>query len=82
MSLERFMSSRSHPVLFEVTRSALLLPRPTDGGIRAPVNPVDFPKSNLDKNFCILREPGKPLILIEHGVGLPDLARCPEGIPI
>jgi hypothetical protein len=61
MSLERFMSSRSHPVLFEVTRSALLLPRPTDGGIRGPVNPVDFSKSNLDKNFWILHELGKHL---------------------
>jgi hypothetical protein len=48
------MSSRSNPVLFEITRSALLLARPTDGGIRAPVNPADFSKLNLDKNFWIL----------------------------
>jgi hypothetical protein len=82
MSLERFMSSRSHPVLFEVTRSALLLPRPTEGGIRAPVDQVDFSKSNLDKNFWILRELGKHLVLIEHGVELSDLGRYPEGIPI
>jgi hypothetical protein len=73
------MSSRS---LFEVTRSALLLPRPTGGGIPVPVGPVHFCKSNLDKNFWILRELGRHLVLVDHWVGLPEFGRCPEEIPI
>ena len=77
--LERFMSSRSHPALFEATRLALLLPRPTGGGIPVPVDLVHFCKSNLDKNFWILRELGRHLVLVDHGV--PDLSRCPEGVP-
>ena len=73
------MSSRS---LFEVTRSALLLPRPTGGGIPVPVDLVHFCKSNLDKNFWMLRELGRHVILVEHGADLPDFGRCPEGIGV
>ena len=75
------MSSRPHPVLFEVTRSALLLPCPTGGSIRLPVDPLDVPKSNLDNNFG-LRELGRHLVRGDHGVSLPDFGQCPEGIPI
>jgi hypothetical protein len=64
------MLSRSHPALFEITRSALLLPRSTGGRIRPPqVDAVDFCESNLDKNFWILRKLGPHLVL------------CPEVIP-
>jgi hypothetical protein len=55
------MSSRSHPALFEATRSALLLSRPPGGGIPASVDAVDFYKSKLDNNFWILRELGRHL---------------------
>jgi hypothetical protein len=73
------MSSRS---LFEVTRSALLLPRPTGGGIPAPVDSVDVRKSNLDKNFWILRDLGRHLVLVDRWVALPEFSRCPEEVPI
>lgn len=76
------MSSRSRPGLFETTHSALLLPCPTGGGIPASVDLVDIRNSNLDKAFWILRELGRYLVLVDHGVGLLDLSRCPEGIPI
>ena len=75
------MSSRPHPVLFEVTRSALLLPCPTGGSIRLPADHLDFPKSNLDKNFGTLRELGRHLVRGDPGVSLPDFGQCPEGIP-
>ena len=73
------MSSRPHPALFESTRSALLLPR------SAPARILDHAyrrKSNLDKNFWILRELGRVLVLVDHGAGLPDFGRFTEGIPI
>jgi hypothetical protein len=76
------MSSRSRPGLFETTHTALLLPHPTGGGIPAPGDLVDIINSNLDKDFWVLRELGRYLVLIDHGVGLLDLSRCPEGIPI
>lgn len=72
------MSSRPHPVLFEVTRSALLLPCPTGGRVRLPVDLLDFPKSNLDKSFGIMHEPGRHLVRGDHGVSLPDFGQCPE----
>ncbi len=75
------MSSRPHPPLFETTHSALLLPRPTGGGRPATVASGDNRKSNLDKNFWILRELGRYLTLVDHGVELLDLSRCPEGVP-
>jgi len=75
------MSSRSHAALFETTHSALLLPRPTGGGRPATVASGDNRKSNLDKSFWILRELGRGLALIDPGVELLDLSRCPEGIP-
>ena len=50
------MSSRPHPSLFEATRSALLLPRSAADRIPARVAHADFCKSNLDKNFQILRD--------------------------
>ena len=65
------MSSHSDPVLFDATRSALRLPRPTSGR-----------KSNLDKNFWILRELGRHVVLVEHGADLPDFGRSPEEFPI
>ena len=76
------MSSRSHPVLFDATRSALRLPRPTGGRIPVQVDAADFCKSSLDKNFWILRELGRHVVLVEHGADLPDFGRCPEEIPI
>jgi hypothetical protein len=76
------MSSRPHPALFEATRSALLLPRPAADRIPARVDHADFCKSNLDKSFWILRELGRGLVLVDHGAGLPDFSRFPEGIPI
>jgi hypothetical protein len=72
------MSSRPHPVLFEVTRSALLLPCPTGGSLRMPVDLLDFPKSNLDNDFVNLRELGRHLVRGDHGVSLPDFGQCPE----
>jgi hypothetical protein len=45
------------------------------------VDLLDFPKSNLDNNFWILRELGRHLVLGDHGVGLPDFGQCPEEIP-
>jgi hypothetical protein len=36
----------------------------------------------LDKNFWILRELGRELVLVDHGAGLPDFGRFTEGIPI
>ena len=74
------MSSRSHPALFETTHSALLLPCPTGGGIPAPGDSVDRRKSNLDKSFWVLREMGRRVALVDHGVGLLELSRCPEPI--
>jgi hypothetical protein len=76
------MSSRSHPALFETTHSALLLLHPTGGGRPATVDLVDIRNSNLDKDFWLLRELGRYLVLVDHGVGLLDLSRCPEGVPI
>jgi hypothetical protein len=76
------MSSRSHPALFETTHSALLLPHPTGRGIPASVDLVDIRNSNLDKDFWILRELGRCLVLVDHGPGLLDLSRYPEEIPI
>lgn len=75
------MSSRSHPALFEATRSALLLPRPAAHGIAARPSPADLYKSNLDKSFWILRELGRELALVDPGVGLPDFSQWPE-VPI
>lgn len=72
------MSSRPHPALFDTTHSALLLPHPGTPPRRAAH--VDG-KPNLDKNFWIMRELGRYLALVDHGVGMLDLARCPEGIP-
>jgi hypothetical protein len=69
------MSSRPHAALFEATRSALLLPRPTAGRIPAG---FDSCKSNLDKSFWILRELGTGLALVDPGVGLPGVSRRPE----
>lgn len=56
------MSSRSHPVLFETTHSALLLSR----GPGALASGSDLPaddghKINLDKIFWILHELGRSL---------------------
>ena len=76
------MSSRSDPVLFDATRSALRLPRPIVGRIPVQVDLADFCKSNLDKNFWMLRELGRHVILVEHGADLPDFGRCPEGIGV
>jgi hypothetical protein len=75
------MSSRPHPALFETTHSALLLPRPIGTGLPRHDPAVDDGKSNLDKNFWVMRELGRYLALVDHGVGLLDLARCPEKIP-
>jgi hypothetical protein len=36
----------------------------------------------LDKNFWILRELGRHVVLVEHGADLPDFGRCPEEILI
>jgi hypothetical protein len=74
------MSSRSHRALFETTRAALLLPSPMGGRSPAQVDAIDFCKSNLDKNFWILRELGRYLVLVDHGLVVPDLSRCGEGI--
>lgn len=76
------MSSRSDPVLFDATRSALRLPRPIAGRIPLQVDLADLCKSNLDKNFWILRELGRHVVLVEQGADLPDFGRCPEEIPI
>ena len=76
------MSSRSDPVLFDATRSALRLPRPTGRRIPVQVDAVYFRKSNLDKNFWMLRELGRHVVLVEHGADLPDFGRCPEENPI
>ena len=73
------MSSRPHPALFESTRSALLLPRSAPDRIPGHAYPC---KSNLDKNFWILRELGRELVLVDHGAGLPDFGPFTEGIPI
>jgi hypothetical protein len=43
---------------------------------------ADRCKSNLDKNFWILRELGRHVVLVEQGANLPDFGRCPEEIPI
>jgi hypothetical protein len=75
------MSSRPHPSLFEATRSALLLPRSAADRTPIRVDHADFCKSKLDKNFWILRELGRELILVDLGVGLPDFSRCAEGTP-
>lgn len=72
------MSSRTCPALFETTHSALLLPCPA---VPPALAPAATDKSNLDKSFWIMRELGR-LVLVEHEVGLLDLARCPERIPI
>lgn len=76
------MSSRFHPALFEATRSALLLPRPTGGGMPVSGDAVDYCKSNLDKHFWVLRELGGQLVLVDQWAGLPLLGRGPEGISI
>ena len=76
------MSSRSDPVLFDTTRSALRLPRAIGGRIPVQVDLADFCKSNLDKNFWMLRELGRHVVLVEQGANLPDFGRCPEEIPI
>jgi hypothetical protein len=76
------MSSRPHPALFEATRSALLLPRPAADRIPARVDSAYLRKSNLDKSFWVLRELGRELALVDHGAGLPDFSRFPEGIPL
>jgi hypothetical protein len=76
------MSSRSHPALFETTRSALWLPRPTGDRVPVQVDAAYFRKSNLDKNFWILRELGRHVVLVEHGADLPDFGQGPEEIPI
>jgi len=75
------MSSHPLPALFDTTHSALLLPHPAGTGVRPRTVAADSSKSNLDKNFWIMRELGRYLALVDHGVGLLDLARCPEGIP-
>jgi hypothetical protein len=76
------MSSRTHPALFDATRSALRLPRPMVGRNPRRVDAADFCKSNLDKNFWILRELGRHVVLVERGADLPDFGRYPEEIPI
>jgi hypothetical protein len=76
------MSSHSDPVLFNATRSALRLPCPIGGLIPLQFDLADFCKSNLDKNFWILRELGRHVVLVEQGANLPDFGRCPEEIPI
>jgi hypothetical protein len=73
------MSSRPHPSLFESTRSALLLPRSALDPIPGHAHRC---KSNLDKNFWILRELGRELVLVDRGAALPDFGRFTEGIPI
>ncbi|MEP6687751.1 MAG: hypothetical protein ABJC36_05330 [Gemmatimonadales bacterium] len=75
------MSSHPHSALFDTTHSALLLPRPADRGMPSHGADDVNGKSNLDKNFWIMRELGRYLALVDHGVGMLDLARCPEGIP-
>ena len=72
------MSSRPHPSLFESTRSALLLPRSAPDRI---LGQAHRRKANLDKNFWILRELGRELVLVDHGAGLPDFSWCAEGTP-
>jgi hypothetical protein len=72
------MSSRPHPSLFESTRSALLLPRSAPD---RTADPTYRCKSNLDKNFWILRELGRVLVLVDNGAGLPDLSRFPRESP-
>lgn len=76
------MSSRSHPALFDATRSALRLPRPLRGPSPPQVDAAYSRKSSLDKSFWILRELGRHVVLIEHGADLPDFGRCPEEMPI
>ena len=76
------MSSRPDPVLFDATRSALRLPRAIGGRIPVQGDLADFCKSNLDKNFWMLRELGRHVVLVEHGADLPDYGRRPEGIGI
>lgn len=76
------MSSRSDPVLFDATRSALRLPRPLVDRIPLQVDAADFSKSNLDKNFWVLRELGRHVVLVEQGADLPDFGRSPEEVPI
>jgi hypothetical protein len=76
------MSSRSHPALFDATRSALKLARPMGGRIPVQVDAAYFRKSNLDKNFWMLRELGRHVVLVENGADLPDFGRCPEEIGI
>jgi hypothetical protein len=46
------------------------------------VDAVELYKSNLDKNFWIMRELGRRLVISDDGVELLNLSRCPEGIPI
>ena len=75
------MSSHSLPGLFETTHSALLLPHPAGTGMPPRSVAGDIRNLNLDKNFWIMRELGRYLALVDHGVGMLDLARCPEGIP-
>ena len=69
------MSSHPCPGLFETTHSALLLPEPANA---AP----NSPNASLDKNFWVLRELGRTLVLIDPGAELLALSRVPEGIPI
>jgi hypothetical protein len=76
------MSSRSDPVLFDTTRSALRLTRAIGRRISLQVDLADFCKSNLDKNFWMLRELGRHVVLVEQGADLPDFGPCPEGIGI
>ena len=72
------MSSRPHTSLFESTRSALLLPRSAPDTI---LGQAHRRKANLDKNFWILRELGRVLVLVDNGAGLPDLSRFPRESP-
>ena len=76
------MSSRSHLALFDATSSALRLPRPMNGRIPVQADADYFGKSNLDKNFWVLRELGRHVVLVENGADLPDFGRGPEEIPI
>ena len=57
-------------------------PAPRAAGFRCNSTPLTSVSQTLDKNFWILRELGRHVVLVEHGADLPDFGRCPEEIPI
>lgn len=72
------MTNRSSAALFDTTSSALQLPRSAPGSRVSRKILSQAPNTNLDKNFWLLRELGRYLVIVDPSAAWFNLGSAAE----